>query len=367
MAIVFDCEGCGKGYEVADGLAGKKGRCKACGHTFRVPQPGEAAVDLYDLEEAAAEPEPAPIPSPMARAGRSSAVGSSRPLTPAKSNRVDAENQSQFRRVGIRLLIAGVLVFVLPFVGLQIKGLHLLGEGAQMAGGALMTVLGLACFGVSFTARPMRSMGYSVGGILGLIVLLVVIVGPSASRRRAAGPVPPPDLAANRPPGLPPQFAPPAPVVPPMPDHAGRPPIPAPPTAPVPAPFPAPQPPGLRPPGPASDDAAPLKVTISNLKLGPDERFPSVPNRMGVEFDYRIDEGEPPVRPLTLVLDSASTKGGHVPLVQLKPGGGHFAGHTLIPRADKGPFDCYLGVQKFGPGGPSYDPVSNVAKGEWGP
>jgi hypothetical protein len=390
MAIVFECEGCGKGYEVSDGLAGKKGRCKACGHTFRIPQPGAAAVDLYDLEDAEPEPAPAaPHPSALPSRGRSSGpstLGSRLPLSPAKpGKRVDAENQSQFRAVGIRLMIAGVLVFVLPLVGLQLKGLHRMGEGAQMAGGVVLLALGGACFGVSYTARPMRSMGLAIGGILGVIVLFVVIVGPMASRERrnaaalAAGPAvdapaPPPRFVPP-----PPRFVPPAPapipLPPPIPDLSGPADGPGGPGIP-----PAVVPPGLdrirqAPQGPARpsprmpppDASEPLKVTIRNVKIGPDKRFPNVPNRMGVEFDYTIDEGTPPARPLTLVLDSATTRQGRVPLVHLQPGSGHFAGHVLIPRADKGPFDCYLGVEMFGRGGVPFDAVSNVAKGEWGP
>jgi hypothetical protein len=37
MKIALDCPGCGKRYEVAARLAGKKSRCKACGNTFRIP------------------------------------------------------------------------------------------------------------------------------------------------------------------------------------------------------------------------------------------------------------------------------------------------------------------------------------------
>ena len=37
MAISFVCEGCGKDFTVGDELAGKKGKCKQCGHLMLIP------------------------------------------------------------------------------------------------------------------------------------------------------------------------------------------------------------------------------------------------------------------------------------------------------------------------------------------
>jgi hypothetical protein len=37
MAIIFNCRACGKRFEVGDGLAGKRVRCKVCGEEMRVP------------------------------------------------------------------------------------------------------------------------------------------------------------------------------------------------------------------------------------------------------------------------------------------------------------------------------------------
>jgi DNA-directed RNA polymerase subunit RPC12/RpoP len=37
MLIVFSCANCGKKFEKDEGLAGKKGRCKDCGHVFVIP------------------------------------------------------------------------------------------------------------------------------------------------------------------------------------------------------------------------------------------------------------------------------------------------------------------------------------------
>jgi predicted Zn finger-like uncharacterized protein len=44
MTIAFQCPSCGQGFKVDRALAGKKGRCKACGNLFMVPStPAEAA------------------------------------------------------------------------------------------------------------------------------------------------------------------------------------------------------------------------------------------------------------------------------------------------------------------------------------
>ena len=42
MPIVLNCTGCGKRFEVNSVLAGKKSRCKQCGHVFRIPEAGGA-------------------------------------------------------------------------------------------------------------------------------------------------------------------------------------------------------------------------------------------------------------------------------------------------------------------------------------
>lgn len=39
MAIAFSCSHCGKSFQVADDLSGKKGKCKQCGFVFVIPAP----------------------------------------------------------------------------------------------------------------------------------------------------------------------------------------------------------------------------------------------------------------------------------------------------------------------------------------
>jgi hypothetical protein len=44
MTIAFQCPSCGHGFKVDRALAGKKGRCKACGDLFMVPSPPQEAA-----------------------------------------------------------------------------------------------------------------------------------------------------------------------------------------------------------------------------------------------------------------------------------------------------------------------------------
>ena len=52
MTITFDCESCHSEFTVDSALAGRKGRCKNCGHRLVIPEASPAP------EEAAASGEP---------------------------------------------------------------------------------------------------------------------------------------------------------------------------------------------------------------------------------------------------------------------------------------------------------------------
>ena len=41
MPIKVQCNSCGKVYQIADALAGKKVKCKNCGAVFPIPNPDE--------------------------------------------------------------------------------------------------------------------------------------------------------------------------------------------------------------------------------------------------------------------------------------------------------------------------------------
>jgi hypothetical protein len=66
MLISFSCEFCGKQYHLDDMLAGKRVRCKECGHVFRIPAP--AVLMVADVQEAEPWSEPTPPPASSVRA-----------------------------------------------------------------------------------------------------------------------------------------------------------------------------------------------------------------------------------------------------------------------------------------------------------
>lgn len=54
---------CGKRVRVADGLAGKKGRCSACGAVMRIPDAPDAG---YDVDPEPLTPDPPEVKAPVA-------------------------------------------------------------------------------------------------------------------------------------------------------------------------------------------------------------------------------------------------------------------------------------------------------------
>ena len=64
MVIDSDCPGCGKNYRLDGGLAGKKVKCKGCGHVFHVPVPRSltAAARPSRLDLLLDEEDAAPVP-----------------------------------------------------------------------------------------------------------------------------------------------------------------------------------------------------------------------------------------------------------------------------------------------------------------
>ena len=58
MPIAFACENCGRHYQVDDTFAGKKGKCKACGHRLLIPSGGTA--EPAPRPTTGTDPEPAP-------------------------------------------------------------------------------------------------------------------------------------------------------------------------------------------------------------------------------------------------------------------------------------------------------------------
>ena len=50
MPVTFDCEQCGKHYEVGEALAGRRAKCSRCQTVFRIPEPAAALAGSTDDE-----------------------------------------------------------------------------------------------------------------------------------------------------------------------------------------------------------------------------------------------------------------------------------------------------------------------------
>jgi predicted Zn finger-like uncharacterized protein len=68
IVIVLNCPGCGTQFEVASDLAGKKSRCKHCGHVFKIPLP--SAVGQPSAPAAGASSIPPIVSNPRASAAK---------------------------------------------------------------------------------------------------------------------------------------------------------------------------------------------------------------------------------------------------------------------------------------------------------
>src|SRR5262249_32184523 len=53
MVIVINCPACGKRFEVAGSLAGRKSRCKQCGAVFPIPVPSAKPIETAPLTKPA--------------------------------------------------------------------------------------------------------------------------------------------------------------------------------------------------------------------------------------------------------------------------------------------------------------------------
>ncbi len=127
MAIAFSCEKCGKAFQVAATLAGRKARCKNCGQMMRIPagSPQVLPIDIGDDGEG----DPAPLPP----RGRGKALPS-RPMSHARPGA--AVQPVPKVRVDSSLAVPlGVLALSLALVGLA--------AFATFVGGAETRVFGL--------------------------------------------------------------------------------------------------------------------------------------------------------------------------------------------------------------------------------
>ncbi len=107
MAIAFQCAHCGKGYRIADSLAGKRAHCKQCGSEMKIPSAEEIAAKPLLQSSAGASPIPSATASDRgssragSRAGALPPAGASVPGSPRKTSMdLDDEDATPYDVVG---------------------------------------------------------------------------------------------------------------------------------------------------------------------------------------------------------------------------------------------------------------------------
>ena len=107
MAIAFQCAHCGKGYRIADSLAGKRAHCKQCGSEMKIPSAEEIAAKPLLQSSAGASPIPSATASDRSssragsRAGALPPAGASVPGSPRKTSiDLDDEDATPYDVVG---------------------------------------------------------------------------------------------------------------------------------------------------------------------------------------------------------------------------------------------------------------------------
>lgn len=340
MAISFGCERCGKAYKLDDSLAGKKAKCKQCGLEFRIPEPAMArsaeatiANDLYGLDEV----EKAPLPpryDDEFTGPKPKRVGYQPSSSRSKSAKQPFVAHEQLRSMGFGMLGFGVLVIVLPFIGLQHRALAQLPAGTQMIVGLLIASVGGVCLLMSHFG-VLKSIAFGVVGFFGLVGLIVTAsVGlPAANSARNAIVTAQATPAAN-------------PVPQPNPtNHAEA----------QPNPSPSPQPVGFQTPSPSPSEPQQqpgrpnqpqIKVKLSNARIWKEQnlRFPSKPI---FSVDYKVEEGTGRGGlKYVWVIQTAGTR-AKMDIFRIETQG-RLEGSMFGPTAPAGPYECYLAIETFG-------------------
>ena len=343
MPISFACDFCSRKYRVDDGLAGRKVKCKDCGTDLTIPSARTAAVapkpkpapapDLYGLEDEPALP-PLPRAGYQAEPEESSSGGRRRRRRASSSD----DSGEGLRKAGTTLLIFGGLSFVLPLVGLQIKGLHLMPPKAQAACGILMLVAGALCLAASFGGILKGLVAAGVGAV----VLIVVAVFVFKSDDNANGP-PANNGNANANP-----FAGGNPAPPPN--------------------FPPPNAPNFPNPAAPNLGAAPgvgVHVTLSHGEAT-GATSPVGGPMPGVEFSakYRM-VGMRPVGVIRYVTVIESRAGKATDDFSMLQNSGEIGGSVMTFTQNDGPFSMSIEAETHGPGGLRREVVSNVLSLPW--
>ena len=346
MPISFACDFCSRKYRVDDGLAGRKVKCKDCGTDLTIPSGRTAAVaakpkpapevDLYGLEDEPALP-PLPRAGSQAEPEEASSGGRRRRRTRASSSDDSGEG---LRKAGTTLLIFGGLSFVLPLVGLQIKGLHLMPPEGQAACGILMLVAGALCLAASMGGILKGLVAAGVGAVVLIVVAMFVLKDDGNAN---APPINNGNANAN--------------------PFAGGNPAPPPPPN-----FPPPNAPNIPNPAAPNVNAAPavgVHITLSHGEAtGATNPFGAT--MPGVEFsaEYRM-VGMRPVGVIRYVTVIESRVGRATDNFSMLRDSGEIGGSVMTFSQNDGPFSMSIEAETHGPGGLRREVVSNVLSLPW--
>lgn len=182
------CPGCAATLKLKQ--AAKKIRCPRCETVIPVTEnrgsssqpstkPSRSQDDFLDdfsedeLLDDISQPPPKASRKPSQRSGK-------KKRKPARSG-ADEINSDQLRGFGFTMIALGVGVFLLPLIGLQIKGLHALGPEGQAIGGICFFLLGgvvlLMSYGSVFGSVGEIAFKVIKWGALGVGGLIVLMIG----------------------------------------------------------------------------------------------------------------------------------------------------------------------------------------------
>lgn len=381
MPISFACGNCRKSYQLDDGLAGKKARCKQCGNEFRIPdlksKPAAKAheddgLDPYGLAEPDGHSAPSPYdaefsPSPPPKPRRIGSVAPSRSQSTHKVN-------EQLQSVGFGLIGFGVLALVLPFLGLQHRVLVALPDEAQAGIGILVALAGGICL-LFAHVRAAKAIAIGAAVSFGFIVLCIALysarsqqmpakVGVAENRRQPG--------AANgkqsgiRPPSIPEIPAPSWPPKPPTPPAFPRQFVS--PTNPAPSRSPGGQPsiaqnPTATPhrieqsPPATSAGGAETKIKLTNARSWKEQKFSRFEPAFSVDYEVTSVGKNSGFRYIWVIQTAGNRAQMSVNRLQTA---GRLTGSMFGPKAPGGPYECYLAVETFGPRGRETIKVSDT-------
>jgi predicted Zn finger-like uncharacterized protein len=161
MTIEATCDSCFRTYNLKDALAGRKVRCKECGETFTVPEPGaaprEPAGDPWDVDDpfdedfASAAPPP-PMPTRRRKKRR------------RKKQQPEARSGFNPGLIGILSLAGGGGLFlIMCLVGIVFRPIWtLMLVGMGLTGGGLALVGGIGCLMAAFEEDTVCGVMYLV-------------------------------------------------------------------------------------------------------------------------------------------------------------------------------------------------------------